>query len=352
MPSNSHFANCLTADKTDKEQKSESSEVLINDILCSSTSRYLITEFNGEGRFGKVAKGMNINKLQDVALKILKAEKTARREIKMLEVVSILDPVKKNVVQFFEKFKHKEHTCLVFELLDKSLFQLFKERHWRPLSPSAIRPITHQLLTALDALKGIGVIHSDLKPDNIMLANHLTEPFRVKLIDFGLSFTTLNKKCGMRLQPLGYRAPEVTLGLPISEAIDMWGLGCVLGFLYLAIHPFAIHCEYQSMRGIVDTLGQPADHLLCAGNYTHKFFKDNLDQALSPDGKAEGSAVPRSNDGVKNMPHSSDGAEAAAEIDATGSAVEDSAVSQGAASPAEGTSANGGSPDEGPPGAR
>ncbi|XP_071338588.1 homeodomain-interacting protein kinase 1-like [Trachinotus anak] len=489
MPSSSHSASCLTADKTgtaslsaltDKEKKSESSEVLINDILCSSTSRYLITEFNGEGRFGKVTKGINLTTSQDVALKMLKAESSAEREIKMLEVVSVLDPVKKNVVQFFEKFKHKGRTCLVFELLDRSLFQLFSERHWKPLAFSEIRPIAQQLLMALDALKGIGVIHSDLKPDNIMLANHLSEPFRVKLIDFGLSFTTSNKRCGMRVQPLGYRAPEVTLGLSIYEAIDMWGLGCVLSFLYLAKHLFAIHCEYQSMRGIIDILGQPADHLLCAGRYTHKFFKvnqhwnnqrwqiktpreyqlgtgtepkrwmspfrnlqdlikhkpemqesieledqrafvsllksllhtdperritpekalshpfvtmahlvdridtslyvkdslqkmlvcpmDDLDEALSPDGEAEekpkgekptaiphsvaGSAVPCSYDGVKNMPKSSDRAEGAAVIDASGSAVWDSTVSQGAASTAEGTSAYGGSPVESPPQAR
>ncbi|XP_039979246.1 homeodomain-interacting protein kinase 1-like [Xiphias gladius] len=193
----------------------------------------------------------------------------------MLEILSVLDPVKKNVVRFFEKFYHKGHTCLVFEMLDRCLYQLLEERDWKPLSLCEIRPITHQLLTAFDALKGIGVVHSDLKPDNIMLANHDTEPFRVKLIDFGLSFATREEARGMSIQPLGYRAPEVILGLPVSEAIDMWSLGCLLGFLYLAEHPFAINCEYQSMKGIVDVLGQPADHLLSAGDYTHKFFKAN-----------------------------------------------------------------------------
>ena len=62
-----------------------------------------------------------------------------------------------------------------------------------------------QLLTAFDALKGIGVVHTDLKPDNIMLVNHQDEPFRVKLIDFGLSCTTSEMMHGMKVQPLGYR---------------------------------------------------------------------------------------------------------------------------------------------------
>ncbi|XP_044053186.1 homeodomain-interacting protein kinase 2-like [Siniperca chuatsi] len=279
MPSSSRSASCLTADKKVAVVKKNSEGFVVqkSDILCSNTSRYLIQDFTGEGCFGKVAKCVNLITSQDVALKILKTEDSVvtKREIKMLEVVSVLDPVKKNVVQFFEKFEHEGHTCLAFEMLDGSLFQLFKDRHWKPLSLSEIRPIAQQLLTAFDALKGIGVVHSDLKPDNIMLANHLHVPFRVKLIDFGVSFTTSEVTHGLVIQPLGYRAPEVTLGLPISEAIDMWGLGCVLAFLYLADNLFATHCEYQTMRGIVEILGQPADHLLCAGNNTHKYFKLN-----------------------------------------------------------------------------
>ncbi|GAA6229675.1 homeodomain-interacting protein kinase 2-like [Lates japonicus] len=274
LPSSAEPSSEATSGFADDENKQENSEVTKSDILCSSTSRYLIQDLIGEGSFGKVAMGVNLITSQDVALKILKTEDTAEREIKMLYVVSILDPVKKNIVQFYEMFEHKGQTCLVFEMLDRSLFQLFKEREGTPLSLNEIRPITHQLLTAFDALKGIGVVHSDLKPDNIMLVNHPSEPFRVKVIDFGVSFKTSENTRGMTIQPLGYRAPEVILGLPITETIDMWGLGCVLGFLYRGRHLFA-DCEYQSMKGIVDILGQPTDHLLSAGYYTRKFFTEN-----------------------------------------------------------------------------
>ena len=41
------------------------------------------------------------------------------------------------------------------------------------------------------------------------------------------------------------RAPEISLGLPFSEAVDVWGVGCVLVFLYLAQNPFSLKCEYQ-----------------------------------------------------------------------------------------------------------
>ncbi|XP_035485300.1 homeodomain-interacting protein kinase 1-like isoform X2 [Scophthalmus maximus] len=253
----------------------EACEVSERDVLCSSTSKYLIKEFIGEGCFSKVARGANLFTSQDVALKLLKSERSARREIRMLEAVSALDPVKKNVVRFLETFVVKEQTCLVFEVLDRNLYQLLRERQMKPLSPNEIRPIAHQLVTAFNGLKGLGVIHSDLKPDNIMLVNHVNEPFRVKIIDFGVSFMTSDYIRGQKIQPLGYRAPEVTLGLPVSEAIDMWSLGCVLVLLYIVHNPFSKYCEYQSMGNIVDMLGQPADHLLDAGFHTNKFFEVN-----------------------------------------------------------------------------
>ncbi|XP_026161467.1 homeodomain-interacting protein kinase 2-like, partial [Mastacembelus armatus] len=258
-------------------KKSEDFQVRQNHILNGNTSRYLVLEFMGEGCFGKVAKCLSLITAQDVALKILKSDKpsVSKRDINMLEVVSVLDPVKTNVVQFFERFEYKGHTCLAFEMLDRNLCQLLKDRDYKPPSLSEIRPVALQLLKAFDVLKGLGVIHSDLKPDNVMLVNHEKQPFRVKLLDFGVSLTTSEARCGLTMQPLGYRAPEVTLGLPISEAIDMWGLGCVLAFLYLSDHLFPTNCQYQMMRSVVDLVGQPADHLLCAGIFTNTFFRAN-----------------------------------------------------------------------------
>ncbi|XP_068444180.1 homeodomain-interacting protein kinase 2-like [Clinocottus analis] len=254
------------------------SEVQNGDILYSNKSCYLIQDFIGEGSYGKVAKCVNLITSQEVALKILKTENSYDniRELKMLKAVGALDPVKANVLQLLETFEHNGQTCLAFEMLDRSLHQLLHKPH-EPLSLGEIRPVAQQLLVAFKALKEIGVVHADLKLDNIMLTDHCGEPFKVKLIDFGVSFFTFEKLRRDFIQPLGYRAPEVTLGLPVSEAIDMWGLGCVLFKMYCDKHLFAVHSTYQSMNDIVDALGQPPDHLLSAGYYTLKYFKLNQD---------------------------------------------------------------------------
>lgn len=86
-----------------------------------------------------------------------------------------------------------------------------------------------------------GLIHADLKPENIVRTSSPSSP--VKLIDFGNCIehhkiplyqakpTTGDPRAldaGFDVQTLAYRAPEVAAGLEISSAIDMWSLGCVL----------------------------------------------------------------------------------------------------------------------------
>ncbi|XP_072222409.1 homeodomain-interacting protein kinase 1-like [Leuresthes tenuis] len=192
----------------------------------------------------------------------------------MLNVISVLNPDLCNVVNFFERFQHMGQTCLVFEMLDRNLFELLQERDFEPLFTNVIRPIAAQLLAALDALKGLGIVHADIKPDNVMLVDARDQSLRVKLIDFGRAVPVSSIQPGLSLQPVGYRAPEVFLGLPFSEAIDVWGVGCVLAFLYLANNLFPVSCYYQMMRRIVDVLGQPEDHMLRAGRYTHYYFME------------------------------------------------------------------------------
>ena len=62
-----------------------------------------------------------------------------------------------------------------------------------------------QLLVALDALQNLGVIHMDIKPDNIMVVDRGDPNINIKLIDFGLAMTTTEVQIGTVVQPIGYR---------------------------------------------------------------------------------------------------------------------------------------------------
>ncbi|KAI4802213.1 hypothetical protein KUCAC02_020065 [Chaenocephalus aceratus] len=241
------------------------------DIISSKSADYRVLDFIGEGVFGKVAKCVNLKTSETIAIKIHKDRKDQVKEVRMLEIIRKLDPEKNNLIRFIDNFFFRDVSCLAFEMLDQSLLDFLRNRRkaWRL---NEIRPITQQLLVAFKALKSIGVIHSDLKLGNIMFVNHQNQPFRIKLIDFGLAIPSSEVEIGTEKQPLQYRAPEVTLGLPISEAIDMWSLGCIIAVMYFYARFFPVSSQYCSMKVICHKIGQPGDHLLNAGKFTSNYF--------------------------------------------------------------------------------
>lgn len=62
-----------------------------------------------------------------------------------------------------------------------------------------------QLATAALFLEKVGIVHADLKPENIMLVDRLQKPLRVKVIDFGLAFVDPESCRGSALQSMWYR---------------------------------------------------------------------------------------------------------------------------------------------------
>eukprot|EP00064_Thunnus_orientalis_P011340 superscaffoldBa00001630_g11370 len=246
-----------------------------HDILPSYSGGYMIEKFLGEGSFGKVALCTNLDSYKEVAVKIVCKKKawSGKRELHMLRKLIGLDLDKNNLVKFFEHFEYREHMCLVFEMLDISLWDFMVNRSFTPLCLSEIQIIAQQLLVALKTLKNIGLVHTDIKLDNVMLVDHQWEPFKVKLIDFGLAHTASSLERGGLYQPLGYRAPDVILGLPLGEAIDMWSLGCVLALMYVGQHLYPGGCEYELLRAIMQLQGQPDDHLLRSGVKTTEYFR-------------------------------------------------------------------------------
>uniref|UniRef100_A0A3P9K2T3 Protein kinase domain-containing protein n=1 Tax=Oryzias latipes TaxID=8090 RepID=A0A3P9K2T3_ORYLA len=199
---------------------------------------YIVEKFLGEGTFGKVAKCTNLSTNKEVAIKIIKKgfNHTAQDEIKAMIEISKIDAHKYNLFKCVDWFHYKSHVCMVFEMLDQSLFDFMNDRRSRPLFVQEIRDIAWQLLISLKGLKSINLVHCDIKLDNIMLVNQVSEPFRVKLIDFGLTKKTTDMRTGTRMQNICFRAPEVILGLPLDERLDMWTVGYVLALLYAGFY--------------------------------------------------------------------------------------------------------------------
>ena len=87
-----------------------------------------------------------------------------------------------HILRLRDSFIHKNHLCLVFELLSSNLYELIKQNQFQGLSTQLVKVFTAQLLDALTILKDARLIHCDLKPENILLdyTGHIA------LCDFGL----------------------------------------------------------------------------------------------------------------------------------------------------------------------
>ncbi|KAM6937776.1 homeodomain-interacting protein kinase 3a [Xenentodon cancila] len=256
-------------------------QLVQHEVLCSLKNSYEVLEFLGRGTFGQVVKCWKRGTNEVVAVKILKNHPSYARqgqiEVDILARLSSENAEEHNVVRALECFQHRSHTCLVFEMLEQNLYDFLKQNKFSPLPLKIIRPILQQVATALKKLKSLGLIHADLKPENIMLVDPSRQPYRVKVIDFGSASHVSKAVCSTYLQSRYYRAPEIILGLPFCEAIDMWSLGCVIAELFLGwpLYPGAL--EYDQIRYISQTQGLPAEQLLNKGTKTVRFFTKESD---------------------------------------------------------------------------
>uniref|UniRef100_A0A3P8TXM8 Protein kinase domain-containing protein n=1 Tax=Amphiprion percula TaxID=161767 RepID=A0A3P8TXM8_AMPPE len=219
----------------------------------------------GEGGYGVVARIVNIDTEEVVALKVMKEfNEDNEAEVECLCKLRQLDADKHKLGKFIEHFEYKDQFCLTFEILDLSLRDFLSMG--QSLHVTDLRVVAGQMLVALEALKSIGLVPTDIKPDNIMFVHHRSEALKVKLIDCDCATEVSELAEFDTIQAVGYRAPEVILGLPMTEAVDMWALGAVLATLFIGDRNFyPTGSVYEQLRIIVHMQGQPKDHLLKAG---------------------------------------------------------------------------------------
>ncbi|KAK0623254.1 kinase-like domain-containing protein [Immersiella caudata] len=272
--------------KNDGYDNEDSDYILyVNDILGSEEAghknRYLILDVLGQGTFGQVVKCQNLKTQEVVAVKVIK-NRTAYFNQSMMEV-SVLDllntKLDKNddhhLLRLKDTFIHKQHLCLVFELLSVNLYELIKQNQFRGLSTTLVRVFAQQLLNGLALLNKARLIHCDLKPENILLKN-LESPI-IKIIDFG-SACDERQTVYTYIQSRFYRSPEVLLGLPYSSAIDMWSLGCIVVELFLGLPLFPGSSEYNQVSRIVEMLGNPPNWMIEMGKQAGEFFEKRQDE--------------------------------------------------------------------------
>ncbi|TBU33846.1 kinase-like protein [Dichomitus squalens] len=253
----------------------------VNDWLGQDDGhKYLILDILGQGTFGQVVKCQNMKTHEVVAVKVVKNKPAyfnqSMMEVTILELLNQqCDPQDEHhILRLRDSFIHKNHLCLVFELLSSNLYELIKQNQFQGLSTQLVKVFTAQLLDALTVLKEARLIHCDLKPENILLKS-LQSP-QIKVIDFG-SACHERQTVYTYIQSRFYRSPEVLLGIPYTAAIDMWSLGCIAVELFLGLPLFPGTSEYNQITRIVEMLGMPPQYMLDMGKQTGQFFDSYVD---------------------------------------------------------------------------
>lgn len=189
--------------------------------------KYRVLAILGKGVYSLVLKVEHSGRM--FALKILrKAEvirESGKREIEILKFFDAPGGVEKSyIIQMVDWFDHKGFLCIVLEILGLNIRDMLNsKRKGKNFSLDEVRMYAWQMLCALAHLESKGILHLDIKPDNILY----DETKRVcKLSDFGTSLETDEVELGKEYVSRYYRAPEVFLGGRLCHGVDVWSMAC------------------------------------------------------------------------------------------------------------------------------
>lgn len=161
--------------------------------------KYRVTKLLGSGGFAEVYQAKKLTDGKRIAVKTERKHmdhpQTLEHEAAILSKLSEVEGVVKTL--FVKKSGKK--SFLGLELLGKSLFALRRSGELRPKAENMVR-IAWQLLSILEKIHQRGIIHLDIKPDNILITRDRSR--NIRLVDFGIAMDT-KQQCLKRYQVLG-----------------------------------------------------------------------------------------------------------------------------------------------------
>jgi serine/threonine protein kinase len=223
-------------------------------------NRYRIISEPYKSTFGTVYLCQDIQCGADVAIKIFRPKlivgDLAEQEQEILQKLNQIDPSHTFVIGFFGAFSLYGHSCLILERGGVSLWEFHCLREESPFPVQFARSIAFHIACGLRLCHDHGVIHTDIKLENILLPlgfdlqNGINQDdIPVKLIDFGSAGRSRQWNWGLTTTRF-YRAPEIILGLPWGYECDIWSLGSLLAELVLGSIEFTSDNPPDHIRAI------------------------------------------------------------------------------------------------------
>lgn len=201
--------------------------------------RYLIEELVGVGGMCNVYRAFDAEALRTVAVKILRDEYAAdeeylrrfRNESRAINALS-----HPNIVKIYDVVLDVPNPYLVMEYVSGITLKEYIERK-KPVPGRTAANIAGLVLTALQCAHENGIVHRDVKPQNIMV----TEKGEVKVMDFGIARFAMSQSRtidGNAIGSVHYISPEQALGGAVDQRTDIYSVGVILFEMLCGKLPF------------------------------------------------------------------------------------------------------------------
>ena len=181
--------------------------------------RYVLDRRLGAGRGGSVFAARDSRTGNRVALKILDARPENELDIERAGLRSIEHP---HLVRVLDAGDDRGRAFVVSELLDGGALSEIP----KPLPPATLASLANQMLEALAYLHAQGILHGDVKTENILIAS--LDPPAFKLSDFGLAQRSISVEAATTRGSPAFMPPEIIRGEPADERGDLYSLGVTL----------------------------------------------------------------------------------------------------------------------------
>jgi serine/threonine protein kinase len=153
-----------------------------------------------------------------------------------------------NIIKLLDIFENSDNYFIVIEYMEgKDLFDYIQKRSFI-LTETRVKQLVCQLIIATRYIHDFGIVHRDLKLENIMMSD-VTNNAKPKLVDFGLArIISPNETANEPFGTLGYVAPEVLKKKPYSFSCDVWSIGCIMHALLTGSLPFDHESQRETIR--------------------------------------------------------------------------------------------------------
>jgi serine/threonine protein kinase/Tfp pilus assembly protein PilF len=235
-------------------------------MIPESIAHYRIIKKLGAGGMGEVYLALDTKLDRKVAIKVIRSDSLAEEHLKKRLVREAQAAAKldhPNICAIYDVNEAGSFTFIVMQYIEGET--LAENMYREPLSLSTALAIAEQAAEGLAEAHAHGIVHRDIKPQNMML----TQRGQLKILDFGLAkqilsadsvdneapTATLLSTPGHVIGTMPYMSPEQVQGEPLAPSSDIFSLGVMLYEMLAGKHPFKDKSAAVTMSRIL--LGEP-----------------------------------------------------------------------------------------------